>query len=206
MKLRNLGFIAIALAIGGIAWFGFARLSQPAAPASGAATNSSSSAPQDTIHEKAALEEELKTKPGHAPILLRLAELERNAGRVDGALNYLRQAADVDPSNEDALLELGRAQFETGDIDGALKTTEKLVQEHPSNVDGLYNLGAIHANLGHNDQAKEYWTKAAQVDPASESGKRATESMAQLDHPVHGAAVAHTATASDPIGILLQSK
>lgn len=151
----------------------------------GAASSASSggstpAVPQNPAHERAALEEELKKKPDHAPILLRLAELEREAGRPAGALPYLRQVLAHESTNEEARLELGRLLYETGDVNGAITETKQLLADHPNQVDGLYNLGAIYANLNRNDLAREYWSKAIASAPASESGKRAKESLAKL--------------------------
>jgi tetratricopeptide (TPR) repeat protein len=131
--------------------------------------------PPNPAHERAALEEELKRKPGHPPILLRLAEMEREAGKPSGAVPYLRQILDQDSKNEEARLELGRTLYDSGDIEGALKETKQLLADHPNQVDGLYNLGAIYANQNRFDLAREYWSKAVASDPLSDSGSRAKD-------------------------------
>ncbi len=144
-----------------------------------ASTETQSAVPQNPAHERA-LEEELKKKPGHPPILLRLAELERDAGRPAGAVPYLRQILEQDPKNEDARLELGRMLYDAGDVEGALKETQQLLADHPNQVDGLYNLGAIYANQNRLDLAREYWSKAVVTAPLSDSGRRAKDSLAKL--------------------------
>jgi tetratricopeptide (TPR) repeat protein len=95
-------------------------------------------------------------------------------------LPYLRQVLAHESTNEEARLELGRLLYETGDVNGAITETKQLLVDHPNQVDGLYNLGAIYANLNRNDLAREYWSKAVASAPASESGKRAQESLAKL--------------------------
>jgi TolA-binding protein len=173
----------LPLAVGGLLvanWMQNRGKAATVATAASGAVDGSGPAPQDAIHEKAALEQELKQKPGHPPILLRLAELEQDGGHVDKAIAYLREVVQNDPKNEDGRLELGRALFETGDVQGALEQTENLVKDHPTNVDGLYNLGAIHANLSRNDLARQYWMQAVSTSPTSESGKRAQESLTKL--------------------------
>ena len=157
------------------------KMMSPGGSKSSPATTATQSAvPENPAHERAALEEELQKKPGHPPILLRLAELERDAGRPAGAVPYLRQILDQDPKNEDARLELGRALYDTGDVEGALKETKQLLVDHPDQVDGLYNLGAIYANQNRLDLAREYWSKAVATAPTSDSGGRARESLAKL--------------------------
>ena len=99
-------------------------MSPSGSKSSPATTETQSAVPQNPAHERAALEEELKKKPGHPPILLRLAEMERDAGRPAGAVQYLRQILEQDSKNEDARLELGRMLYDSGDIEGALKETK----------------------------------------------------------------------------------
>ena len=156
------------------------KMMSPRSESSPAKTETQSTVPQNPAHERAALEEELKKKPGHPPILLRLAEMEREAGRPAGAVPYLRQILEQDSKNEDARLELGRVLYDTGDVEGSLKETQQLLVDHPNQVDGLYNLGAIYANQNRLDKAREYWSKAVGVAPTSESGARARESLAKL--------------------------
>ena len=142
--------------------------------------SSENPAPPNPAHERAALEEQLKKNPDHAPILFRLAEMERDAGRPAGAVPFLEKILEHDPSNLDARLELGRALYDSGNTDRALKETQRLLADHPGQVDGLYNLGAIYANLNRADLARQHWSQAVAADPKSDSGKRAKEAMAQL--------------------------
>jgi tetratricopeptide (TPR) repeat protein len=143
-------------------------------------STSENAAPPNPAHERAALEEQLKNNPDHPPILFRLAEMEREAGRPQGAVPYLKKILEHDASNQDARLELGRALYDSGDTDGALKETQRLLADHPGQVDGLYNLGAIYANLNRADLARQYWSQAVAADPNSDSGKRAKDALAQL--------------------------
>jgi tetratricopeptide (TPR) repeat protein len=173
---RKVLIAAVPLAIGLATLLFLTRIGHRPEPA----REAPASAPQNPAHERAALEEELKRKPDHAPILLRLAELEREAGRTAGAVPYLRKVLEQDSKNEEARLELGRALYETGDVDGAIRETKQLLADHPNQVDGLYNLGAIYANLNRADLAREFWSKAVAAAPQTDSGRRAKDSLAQL--------------------------
>lgn len=177
---RKVMIAVIPLAIGIGILFVLNKMMSPRSESSPAKTETQSAVPQNPAHERAALEEELRKKPGHPPILLRLAELERDAGRPANAVPYLRQILDQDSKNEDARLELGRALYDAGDVEGALKETKQLLTDHPDQVDGLYNLGAIYANQNRLDLAREYWSKAVATAPASDSGGRARDSLAKL--------------------------
>jgi tetratricopeptide (TPR) repeat protein len=142
--------------------------------------DANASPPPDSIHEKAALEQGLKKKPGHPPILLRLAELSRDAGQPKDAVGYLRQAVAADPKNLDARLELSRALYDTNDIEGAITETKRLLADFPNQVDALYNLGAIYANVGKLDLARQYWNQAVASDANSESGRKAAAGLTKI--------------------------
>jgi Flp pilus assembly protein TadD len=137
----------------------------------------------DRERELETLRHDLQQNPTHVPILLRLAEVSRETGKMDESVEYLRQALKEDPKNHDALLELGRSLFETGDVGGAIRETTRLLEADPSNVDALYNLGAIHGNLGQDAQARQYWKKAVDLAPQSQSGRRAAAGLQQLAEP-----------------------
>jgi tetratricopeptide (TPR) repeat protein len=136
--------------------------------------------PPKREEELKSLEGSLKQNPDHAPILLRMAQLKRDMGKLPEAVEHLREAVKADPKNRDARLELGRLLFDTGDVQGAIRETEQLLELDPANVDGLYNLGAIYGNLGQDDRARQYWRKAAATAPDSESGRRAREALKQI--------------------------
>lgn len=190
-KSRNILSAAVALTLGGGFFIFFYLLNRSEGPSatgtSSSAVTTTVTAPQDPTHERVAMQEELRKNPGHAPILFRLAEIERMEGNYEAAIGYLRQIVDMDRTNADALLELGRALYESGDVEGARQETERLVEAHPDNADGLYNLGAIYANQGQFDRALQYWNQAVEVDPMSESGRNAERAMAQLQNaaPTH---------------------
>ncbi|MGA7412355.1 MAG: tetratricopeptide repeat protein [Bryobacteraceae bacterium] len=144
------------------------------------AVDANAEPPHDSIHEKAALEMGLKKKPGHPPILLRLAELSRNAGQPKAAVEYLRQAVAADPKNLDARLELSRSLYEINDVDGAIAETKRLLADFPNQIDALYNIGAIYANLGKTDLARQYWTQAVATDPDSDSGRKSAAALTKI--------------------------
>jgi tetratricopeptide (TPR) repeat protein len=131
-------------------------------------------------HEAKMLAEELKRKPGHVPVLFRLAQLSEESGHPQDAARYLREAVQQEPDNADARLELGKVLFETGDVGGALEQTRKILDKQPDQADALYNLGALYANLGNADLARQYWQRLVQSSPDSESGKKAKESLNRL--------------------------
>ncbi len=122
---------------------------------------------------------QLEKKPGHTPILMRMAELELGKGQLDNAVGHLQQAVQSEPKNSVAHLELGRVLYEKGDIGGAISETQKVLASDPQQADALYNLGAIYANLGDSTRARSYWTKASESS-ATDSGRKAREALKKL--------------------------
>lgn len=166
-----------------------ASVSPASAPASGNPT-------ADRVHELGALQEELKKKPEHPPILFRMAQLASELGKNEDAIGYLKRVLAVEPKNNDARLELGRLLYANNDLQGAIAQTSKILENDPKQVDALYNLGAIYANLNKADTARDYWNRAVASDPNSDSGKRARQSLLQLGPAVVVTQAANAAAAS----------
>ena len=148
--------------------------SQPLAPVAVHTTRA------DKEHEIASLKENLKQNPAHVPVLLRLAQMSREIGRLDDSASYLKAAVAQEPSNRDARLEFGRILFDTGDVTGATREMEALLKSDAAAVDALYNLGAIYGNLTQDDRAREYFEKAVATASDSPSGKLARDALTKL--------------------------
>jgi tetratricopeptide (TPR) repeat protein len=174
-KWAILGGLMVMIAA--CALFLFRVVSRSEAPAAASQGKASAESPD---HELKMLAVELRKKPGHIPVLLRMAQLERERGGVDQAAQHLREALANEPSNLDAHLELGRILYEKGDVGSAIAETEKVLETNPKQVDALYNLGAIYANTGNPARARSYWTRAVQADPAADSSRKAREALTRL--------------------------
>ncbi len=144
------------------------------------ARDGSSAAASDAGHERKMLQSLLEKKPGHVPVLMRLASLAGDMKKSDEAIRYLREIIRVEPANIDARLELSRVMFDAGDIAGAIGMNSEILRLQPGSVDALYNLGAIYGNLGNYELALQNWKKAVASAPNSASGKRAQEMLAVL--------------------------
>jgi Flp pilus assembly protein TadD len=134
----------------------------------------------DKEHEIASLKKNLQQNPKHVPVLLRLAQMSREVGRLNESADYLKEAVAQEPSNRDARLEFGRILFDTGDITGATREMEALLKSDPADVDALYNLGAIYGNLSQDERARGYFEKAVATAPESPSGKLARDALSRL--------------------------
>jgi Flp pilus assembly protein TadD len=137
-------------------------------------------AAENPAHELKELAVQLTKKPGHTPILMRMAQIQREAGRLDESIAELREVTQNEPGYAEAHLELGRALYEKGDVQGGITETEKVLQINPNQVDALYNLGAIYANLGNVERARLYWTKAVSADPNADSSRKARDGLNKI--------------------------
>jgi len=131
-------------------------------------------------HELKELGVQLQKKPGHTPILMRIAQLEHDQGKLADAAGHLREVVTNEPNNADAHLELGRVLYEKGDWAAGLAETQKALAINPKQVDAMYNLGAMYANGGDTERARSLWRNAVNVDPQSDSGKQARQALAKL--------------------------
>jgi Flp pilus assembly protein TadD len=175
-KWLILGAVIVVIAAGSV----FLTTVATRTNSSASSTGASPAPTENPDHELKALAVELEKKPGHTPILMRMADLEHGKGKLDDAIQHMQQAVQSEPANKEARLELGRLLYEKGDIGGAITETEKILASDPGQVDALYNLGAIYANLGNNERAKSYWIRAAKVGGDADSGRKAREALTKL--------------------------
>src|ERR1039458_6902122 len=120
-KKWTLRIVALAL-IGGGALFLLrltSRSESPPPPARPAAVQ------DNPAHELKELAVQLQKKPGHLPVLMRMAQLEHDQGKLAEAEAHLREALAGEPGNADVNLELGLVLYEKGDRNEALKETER---------------------------------------------------------------------------------
>lgn len=170
--------IALALAAGllvaGGGWF----LSQRAESRGGRSVETKQ--PINTTHEKIFLAEQLKRNPTHAPILLRMAQIERSEGDLAGARQHLEAAVAADPSQVDSRLELSLVCSELGDLAAAEQQNREVLRLSPDQADALYNLGAISANRGDFAQARTFWNHAMQAGKGTDSAAKAAAGLSRL--------------------------
>jgi tetratricopeptide (TPR) repeat protein len=145
-----------------------------------AAAMGSLEVPEVPDHELKALAVELEKKPGHTPILMRMAQLEEGKGKLEDAERHLREVLKNEQANPDARLDLGRILYQRGDLGGAIAETEKVLAADPKQVDALYNMGAIYANVGNSVRARSYWTRAVAAGGDTESGRKSRDALTKL--------------------------
>jgi len=170
-KHRGLAAIGAGLLIAAGGWL----LLRP--KPTGGADNRSAPAWNST-HEKVFLNEQLRRNPKHTPIVLRLAQIERQEGNLADARRHLEEAVAADGSQVDIRLELGLVCSELGDAAAAEEQNREVLRLAPGQPDALYNLGAIAANRGDARQARQYWMSAV---GSGRGGDAAAKSLAAIE-------------------------
>src|SRR5579859_2124692 len=101
---------SICLAFTGLGSYAMLRvLSRPDTPAAAPASHQAAMPPAPNLdHELKELGVQLKRKPGHTPVLMRMAQIEREKGKLDDSTAHLREVIKNEPENAGAHLELGR--------------------------------------------------------------------------------------------------
>ncbi|SPF52926.1 exported hypothetical protein [Candidatus Sulfopaludibacter sp. SbA4] len=174
-RRKALAALAAALTIVSVAWL-LSRTGASGRHAGGPAPNRA----WDTAHEKIFLAGQLQRNPTHAPILLRLAQIERSAGNLQGAREYLKKAVAAGGGQVDILLELGLVDSEMGDLRAAEAQNRAVLQIDNRQPDALYNLGAIAANRGDLDQARHLWTDAIRSGGTTDAAAKAKMAVERL--------------------------
>ena len=87
--------------------------------------------------------EKLKTDPGNADLLIRVANIYRSTHQFQEAASYFDKALKIDPKNVATRGELASCLYYTGDVDGAIGQLQQSLKDDPKNADSLFNLGVI---------------------------------------------------------------
>ena len=146
----------------------------------GGADNGRSAPAWNTTHEKVFLNEQLRRNPRHTPIVLRLAQIERQEGNLADARRHLEEAVAADGSQVDIRLELGLVCSELGDAAAAEEQNREVLRLAPGQPDALYNLGAIAANRGDARQARQYWVSAGGSGRGSDAAAKSLAAIERL--------------------------
>ena len=195
MNKKAIGLVMLALGCGLTAWFvGRQFVAKPAGAVADSATSGPVStaklkpiagttpikAPSNPVHEKAFLEEQLKEHPDHAPILVRLGEMEFSDGKLPDAKQHLEKAIQIDPTLIDARLELSMVYYQMDDAVNAEKQNREVLKQDPKQGDALYNLGAIYANRKQYAEARQFWNDAVKFAGDTASGKNAASALTKI--------------------------
>lgn len=86
----------------------------------------------------------------------------RDLGDLDNAVNYLKSAVELEPSNTVYLEDLGAALAISGDYLESIDYMKRILIINPNDKKTLSTIGLNYQNLGMNDLAQEYFNRANQ--------------------------------------------
>jgi len=90
------------------------------------------------------------------------------AGDIDGELEALKQAVDLDPNTALLNRELAAAYFEKNQTETALKLIKKVVRKHPDDIESLVLYARLLDELEREQEAKIIYRKVVDLDPSQE--------------------------------------
>ena len=94
----------------------------------------------------------------------------QQAGDLETAAAYWRQALTLDPAHEGALYNLGVAEALAGRTEEAAAAYERLLAHHPAHRDGLFNLANLRKTQDRDADALQLYAQLVQTHPAFASG------------------------------------
>lgn len=127
------------------------------------------------LNEINQLENEIKNDPKNASKLLRLANLNHDAGFFEKAINYYKDYLILKPDDNDAEVDMGVCYFELNKLDEAEKIFESVIKKNPKHQIAFLNLGIVNLNQQEIDKAKDYFKKCIALGEHTDAGHRAKE-------------------------------
>lgn len=100
---------------------------------------------------------------GHLYYLIALAY--KGNGEYREAINFLKQAIELDSNNIDIYNELGICLYAVGDLDNAIKTFSNGIKVYPNDYKTIFNRGMIYLELGNIPKAIEDINLAYELNP-----------------------------------------
>lgn len=100
-----------------------------------------------------------------AEITNKIALIYVSQGKNEKALEAIKEARAVDPSNSDLILTEANVQLQLGNTKAYEDLIKVAIEKDPTNKDLLYNLGVLSAQSGKAKEAKAYYVKALKIDP-----------------------------------------
>jgi len=93
------------------------------------------------------------------------SQLQQKRGRLDLAIDFLKNAIEIDPGAAFLRKELVALYLQKQDHQKALELIEEELQTNPDNVDALIIYGRIQQTVKQTDAAKETYRKILRLDP-----------------------------------------
>jgi arylsulfatase A-like enzyme/Tfp pilus assembly protein PilF len=136
-------------------------------------------AQQDYAGARQALREALAVARGigRAPVIWRMAELERGQRNFDRALAYYREHAEMTSLTGRTVAQISETLEEAGRLSEAEGAVRDWLEGHPSSLVGLRTLARLLDKTGGRDEARETWRAILELRPGD------SEAAAALNEP-----------------------
>lgn len=109
-----------------------------------------------------------------------LANVLRELGRLEGAIERYRQAIELDPEHAAAWLNLGIALADAGRCDESVAAAKRAVSLDPDNAAALYSLADALDETECASEAGECWRAYLRLDDASDFAEHARRRLEEL--------------------------
>lgn len=129
----------------------------------------------NALNEINQLENELKNDPDNQQKLLRIANLNHDAGFFEKAIGYYERYLKLNPADNDAEVDMGVCYFELKQYDKASSIFENVIKKNPRHQIAFLNLGIVTLTKGDVEKAKEYFKKCVELGEHTDAGHRAAE-------------------------------
>ena len=116
------------------------------------------------------LQQVIAAQPDHIEALVALADVDRQAGRLDDAIRQLRQALEHNDNNAAAQTALGLTLLAKDEKDEAELTLRRSLELLPHQPDVVLALGELHESRNQHQDAFAQYRHAADLDPRNPAG------------------------------------
>jgi tetratricopeptide (TPR) repeat protein len=130
---------------------------------------------KDFAEAERALLQALSVAQGHgrAPVLWRLAGMERRRGNYDRALDYYRQYSGIAPLSGRTVERMAATLLDAGRRDEAERALREWLADHPASLVGLQALARLLRDEGRDEEAQEMWRLILGIRPNDEEARAA---------------------------------
>ena len=141
----------------------------------------------------------LESEPDQFDALMTLGTAYLRLGRVDDAIRYVQQGADLHPERAEVWSRLGQMALAKGDMTVAESALRRAAQAEPSNASFVYNYGWFLDKQDRRSEAATFYERAIAASPLSfEAMNNLALIEAARARPVRALALLNRAVESNP--------
>jgi tetratricopeptide (TPR) repeat protein len=116
-------------------------------------------------------EQALRYTPDNLDILTRLAELQRNAGKIEEACEFYKRIVGLRPDDVNLRVNFGTLLHDAARSEDAMEQYDHILRLQPNSLDALVSRGSLLMELDRIDEAKASYDEALRLAPISPDAK-----------------------------------